>query len=137
MVVDTVVDERTLRELELTGVRAGRARRQPWTVMTAYNRLNGTYCSDDRWLLTEVLRDEWGFDGMVMTDWGGDERPRRGAPGRLRPGDAGQRRAFDAEVIAAVGDGRLDEAASTRPPSGSSSCAGAPGQRPTRRDRRP
>ncbi len=109
MVIDTVVDERTLRELELTGfelaIRGGR----PWTVMSAYNQLNGVPATDNRWLLTEVLRDEWGFDGLVMSDWGGmHDRVAATAAGNdlEMPGSNG---AFDAEVIAAVRDGDLDE----------------------------
>jgi beta-glucosidase len=64
------VDERTLREIYLPAfehvVRAAR----PWLVMCAYNKLNGTYASQHRWLLTELLRGEWGFDGLVVSDWG-------------------------------------------------------------------
>ncbi|MFU8840239.1 MAG: glycoside hydrolase family 3 C-terminal domain-containing protein [Nitriliruptoraceae bacterium] len=114
MVVDTIVDERTLRELELTAfelaVRGGR----PWTVMSAYNRLNGTYCSDHHWLLTEVLREEWGFDGLVMTDWSGmnDRVAATNAGCDLEMPGSGK--AFDAEVLDAVQAGRLDEAAVDR-----------------------
>ncbi|MFO8076730.1 MAG: glycoside hydrolase family 3 N-terminal domain-containing protein, partial [Egibacteraceae bacterium] len=70
MVVDTVVDERTLRELELTAFEHAVVGGAPWTVMHAYNRLNGDYCGQSGWLLTSVLREEWGFDGLVMSDWG-------------------------------------------------------------------
>ena len=111
MVVDTVVDERTLRELELRAFEIAVRKSRPWTVMSAYNRLNGTYCSDHRWLLTDVLREEWGFDGLVMTDWGGmNDRVAATAAGcdLEMPGSNG---AFDAEVVAAVRQGRLPEAA--------------------------
>jgi beta-glucosidase len=68
--VSAEVDERTLREIYLRAfervVTAGR----PWTVMCAYNKVNGTYASEHRWLLTEVLREEWGFEGLVVSDWG-------------------------------------------------------------------
>ena len=110
MVVDTLVDERTLRELELRAFEIAVTEGRPWTVMCAYNRLNGTYCSDHRWLLTEVLRDEWGFDGLVMTDWAAmhDRAAATRAGCDLEmPGSNG---AFDAETLAAVRDGDLDEA---------------------------
>ena len=70
MVSDSVVDERTLRELYLAPFEHVVRRARPWSVMTAYNKLNGVYCSENEWLLREVLRGEWGFDGGVVSDWG-------------------------------------------------------------------
>ncbi|MBQ6862745.1 MAG: glycoside hydrolase family 3 C-terminal domain-containing protein [Clostridia bacterium] len=72
MTVDSVVDERTLREIYLAGFERAVKKAQPWTVMNAYNRLNGTYCAENKWLLTDVLRDDWGFKGIVITDWGAE-----------------------------------------------------------------
>ncbi|MEI8082333.1 MAG: glycoside hydrolase family 3 N-terminal domain-containing protein, partial [Actinomycetes bacterium] len=69
-VVDAVVDERTLREVYLAGFEHAVVNARPWAVMAAYNLVNGAHCSDHRRLLTRILRQEWGFDGLVMSDWG-------------------------------------------------------------------
>ncbi len=68
--VSAEVDERTLREIYLPAFERVVTGCQPWTVMCAYNKVNGTYASQHAWLLTEVLRDEWGFEGLVVSDWG-------------------------------------------------------------------
>jgi beta-glucosidase len=70
MTVSAEVDERTLRELYLPAFEHIVTTEQPWTVMAAYNRVNGVYATESRWLLTEVLREEWGFAGLVVSDWG-------------------------------------------------------------------
>jgi beta-glucosidase len=114
MVIDTVVDQRTLRELELTAFEIAVRGSSPWTVMSAYNRLNGEYCSSSRWLLTDVLRDEWGFDGLVVSDWGAVDDRAVGIAAGLdleMPGNGG---ANDPAVLAAVADGTLAEAALDR-----------------------
>lgn len=67
---DSVMDERTLRELYLAGFETAVKEGRPATVMCAYNKLNGVHCSDSEHLLTQILRCDWGFDGMVITDWG-------------------------------------------------------------------
>ncbi len=71
MSMDAVVDERTLREIYLTGFEIAVKESSPQTIMTSYNRLNGTYTNEDPVLLQDILRQQWGFDGFVMTDWGG------------------------------------------------------------------
>jgi beta-glucosidase len=68
--VSAEVDERTLREIYLPAFERVVIGGQPWTVMCAYNKVNGTYASEHHWLLTEILRDEWGFLGAVVSDWG-------------------------------------------------------------------
>jgi beta-glucosidase len=70
MRVSADVDERTLREIYLPAFERVVTQARPWTVMCAYNRVNGIHASEHRWLLTELLRDEWGFDGLVVSDWG-------------------------------------------------------------------
>lgn len=70
MTVSAEVDERTLRELYLPAFETVVTREQPWTVMCAYNKINGVYAAENHWLLTQVLRDEWGFQGLVVSDWG-------------------------------------------------------------------
>lgn len=68
--VDAVVDERTLREIYLPAFETAVKKAKPWTVMCAYNKLNGSYCSENYALLVEILKQEWGFDGLVVSDWG-------------------------------------------------------------------
>ena len=68
---DSLVDERTMREIYLASFEIAVKEGKPSTIMSSYNKINGVYSSDNHWLLTELLREEWGFDGLVVTDWGG------------------------------------------------------------------
>ena len=109
MVVDVIADERTLREIHLRGFEIAVKQSRPWTVMSAYNRINGVYCSEHDWLLNRVLRDEWGFQGLVMTDWGATNDRVRGvkAGGDLEMPTSGG--VNDRRVMAAVRRGDLSE----------------------------
>ena len=106
---DAVVDERTLREIYLPAFERAVKKAQPWTVMCSYNKVNGEYASQNRWLLTDVLRNEWGFEGYVMSDWGAVSDRVKGVHAGLdleMPASGGTN---DARVVAAVREGRLDE----------------------------
>ncbi len=70
MSVDEIISERALREIYLAGFETAVKKSGPYTLMCSYNRINGTHASENRWLLTDVLRDEWGFEGAVISDWG-------------------------------------------------------------------
>ena len=71
MASDSVVDERTLRELYLTGFEIVVKEAHPKALMSSYNLINGIYANENAHLLQDILREEWGFDGAVVTDWGG------------------------------------------------------------------
>lgn len=107
--VSAEIDERTLREIYLPAFERVVTAVQPWTVMCAYNKINGTYASQHHWLLTEVLRDEWGYDGLVMSDWGAVHDRVAALEAGLdleMPPALGH---SDAAVVAAVAAGTLSE----------------------------
>lgn len=110
MASDSVVDERTLREVYLSAFGIVVTEARPRTVMSAYNKVNGTYAHEDPFLLQQVLRDEWGFDGAVVSDWGGsnDVVAAAAAGGTLEMPAAGLDSAR--RLVAAVRSGRLAEA---------------------------
>lgn len=110
MGVDAVVDERTAMEIYLAAFEPVVKRAQPWTVMNSYNRINGVFACQNEWLLTDVLRTSWGFEGFVVTDWGAmDKRvPALKAGCELEmPSSGGSR---DKQIVDAVKSGDLDEA---------------------------
>lgn len=102
-------DERTLREIYFPAFETAVKKAQPYTVMCSYNRINGTYASENPWLLTDVLRKEWGFEGYVMSDWGAVNNRVPGLIAGLdleMPSSNGQN---DALIVQAVKDGSLKE----------------------------
>ncbi|MCD8067834.1 MAG: glycoside hydrolase family 3 C-terminal domain-containing protein [Lachnospiraceae bacterium] len=104
------VDERTLREIYLASFEGMVKKEKPWTIMNSYNKLNGTYLCENKEMLTDILRDEWGFDGYVMTDWGAmDDRVEALKAGcnLEMPSSQG---ITDAEIVEAVRNGTLEEA---------------------------
>ena len=105
------VDERTLREIYFPAFEIAVKESQPWTVMCSYNRINGTYSSENPWLLTDVLRKEWGFEGLVMSDWGAVSDRIAGIAAGLdldMPGSGGVN---NASIVKAVQEGTLSEEA--------------------------
>lgn len=110
MATDSIVDERTLRELYLTNFEIAVKEGKPQTIMTSYNMVNGTYANENAHLLKEILRDDWGFDGAVVTDWGGSNDHALGVKNGSTlempaPGLDSVR-----ELVKAVQDGKISEA---------------------------
>jgi beta-glucosidase len=107
--ISAVVDERTLREIYLSAFERVVRQAQPWTVMCSYNKINGVYASEHRWLLTQVLREEWDFAGLVMSDWGAVNDRVAALTAGLdleMPSSGGVN---DARIVDAVRDGSLPE----------------------------
>lgn len=110
LTADSMVDERTMREIYMPAFEAAVKESQPWTVMCSYNRINGIYAAENKYLLTDVLRDEWGFDGIVVSDWGAVNDRVEGVKAGLdleMPSSCGVN---DALIVEAVRNGSLDEA---------------------------
>lgn len=111
LTLESVIDERALHELYLEPFRIAVERAQPWTVMTAYNLLNGTYCSENEWLMTDVARGQWGFGGAFITDWGAENSNRNSLPAGLDLVMPGPRADYRRDVAAAVENGTIAEKA--------------------------
>ncbi len=109
MTSDSVVDERTLREIYLTGFEKAVRQSQPWTVMCSYNKINGTYASDHEELLTRILRDEWGFEGLVVSDWGAVNARVAGVRAGMDLQMPGPDNSSDEAIVEAVRSGDLSE----------------------------
>ena len=108
--ISAEVDERTLREIYLPAFETAVKKAQPWTVMCAYNKLNGTYCSEHHELLVDILKNEWGFEGLVVSDWGAVHDRVAALKGGLDWEMPGPQERRVKAVVDAVRTGNLDEA---------------------------
>ena len=102
-------DERTLREIYFPAFETAVKKAQPYTFMCSYNRINGTFASENPWLLTEVLRNEWGFKGYVMSDWGAVNERVPGLKAGLELEMPSSNGVYDKEIVEAVKNGSLAE----------------------------
>ncbi|MCR5111744.1 MAG: glycoside hydrolase family 3 C-terminal domain-containing protein [Ruminococcus sp.] len=110
MSVSEEIDERTLHEIYLAAFEYAIREAKPWTVMCSYNRINGEYSSENKYLLTDVLRDKWGYEGLVVSDWGAvNDRPKGVAAGLdlEMPSSGGVN---DKKIVEAVKNGKLSKA---------------------------
>jgi beta-glucosidase len=101
------IDERTLREIYLPPFEAAVKQAGVWAIMSSYNRLNGVWTSENHWLLTEMLREEWGYDGIVMSDWFGSHTTEASVTGGLDLEMPGPTRDRGEKLVAAVREGRV------------------------------
>lgn len=109
MSVDAIIDERALHEIYLGAFEGAVRQAKPWTVMSSYNKVNGSYVGENKELLTDILRDKWGFDGFVVSDWGAVSDRIKALQAGLdleMPASGGMR---DAQIVKAVQDGTLNE----------------------------
>ncbi|MFF2482076.1 beta-glucosidase [Paenibacillus sp. NPDC058071] len=109
MTSDSIVDERTLREIYLASFEGAVKKAQPWTVMCAYNKVNGEFASENEELLTTILKEEWGHEGIVVSDWGAVNDRVKGVAAGLElemPSSHGEGTAL---IIKAVQEGKLSE----------------------------
>ncbi len=103
------VDERTLREIYLSSFETAVKKAQPWTVMCSYNKINGVFASENRWLLNDILKEEWGFEGFVMSDWGAVSDRIAGVIAGLELEMPGSYGTNDKRIVEAVRGGKLPE----------------------------
>lgn len=107
--VDARVDERTLREIYLASFEGAVKNAQPWTVMCAYNRVNGEYCAENKYLLTDILKEEWKHEGFVVSDWGAVNERVEGLKAGLELEMPTSYGSGDKKIVEAVKSGELDE----------------------------
>ena len=109
MVLDTFIDERTLREIYLKGFEIAVKEAQPWTVMCSYNKINGTYVSENKKILNDILKEEWGHKGIVVTDWGATNNRVAGLKAGQELQMPGTKGIHDAQIVKAIKQGNLSE----------------------------
>ncbi len=108
--VDSVVDERTMREIYLPAFETVVKDADPWSVMASYNKINGTYASENRWLLTDLLKTEWKYRGFVVSDWGATHSTATAANAGLDLEMPGPAKNFGDKLVAAVRAGTVSDA---------------------------
>lgn len=109
MTIDAKVDERVLRETYLASFEGAIKKAKPWTVMCSYNKVNGTYASENEFLLSKILRDEWGYEGFVVSDWGAVNDRVKALKSGLELDMPGGSKVNDNKIIRAVREGELEE----------------------------
>ncbi|TYR80497.1 glycosyl hydrolase [Priestia megaterium] len=109
MTVDAIVDERTLREIYLASFEGAVKQSQPWTVMSAYNKVNGEYASENEYLLNDILKEEWGFEGFVVSDWFAVDERADGLAAGLELEMPSSYGVGDEKIVEAVKNGKLSE----------------------------
>ena len=108
--IDEIIDERTLREIYLAAFEKPVKEAKPWSVMTALNKINGNYCSEHSWMIDQVLRQEWGYEGFVMSDWSGVNNRAKAVKAGLDLEMPCSHGVSDERVKAALEEGYLTEA---------------------------
>ncbi|WP_058306240.1 glycoside hydrolase family 3 C-terminal domain-containing protein [Gracilibacillus massiliensis] len=109
MTIDEIVDERSLREIYLTGFEKVVKESNPYTIMSSYNKVNGEYANENQHLANEILYDEWGFDGVIVTDWGGNNDRVAGLKAHNQLEMPSTNGITDKEIVDAIHAGTLDE----------------------------
>lgn len=109
MMIDTLVDQRALHEIYLRGFEIAVRESQPWTVMCAYNKVNGTYCAEHGYLMTEILKEKWGHQGLVVSDWGAINDRLAGLRAGVELEMPGKTNGNERLILSAEKNGQLDE----------------------------
>jgi len=109
MTINTLVDERALREIYLAGFEAIVKKEQPWTLMCSYNKINDTYASDNKYILTDILKEEWGHTGLVVTDWGACNDRVKGIQAGMELEMPASNGINDVKIVEAIKEGVLSE----------------------------